>query len=292
MESWLVTGATGQLGSELLLLLGRDAQPKRICAVSRGRSTASPAADARSINLEDHAALEACVREVCPTHLVHVGAMTSVKDCFADPDRAAAVNTVATARLARAALDCCARFVFTSTDMVFDGDGAPYREHDPTAPRSVYGRTKVAAEHEVLAHDGTLVVRLPLMYGFPANNRETTFVKQVKALREHAPLDLFIDEFRTPIALRDAAAALIALARGGDAGVIHVAGPERLSRLQMVERFAIALGVSAVHANPISRLAAAAPEPRPADLSLDGRRFVERYSALVPRPVIAALLAR
>lgn len=287
-----MTGATGQLGGQILDSLIRDGGEKVVWGVSRSRIESDGGVHSRIVDLANPDGLVDVLREAQPTHVLHVGAMTSIAECHANPDLATAVNTVATRCLASAAADCGARFVFSSTDMVFAGDGAPYCEPDPPRPSSQYGRTKAAAERTLFQIPGTLVVRLPLMYGFPVRPRDTTFVRQVAALRAYEKLNLFIDEFRTPIALADAARALIALARGTDTGVLHVAGPERLSRLQLVERFAVALGISAVQANPVSRLSAAGAEPRPADLSLDGRRFVELYPACAPRSVITALLAR
>ena len=176
--------------------------------------------------------------------------------------------------------------------MVFAGDNAPYRESDPPSPRNRYGWTKVAAERELARLEDTLTVRVPLMYGFACTHRETTFAKQIAALRGGQPLRLFTDEYRTPLWLHDAARALIALARSDLTGVIHVAGPERLSRFEMVARFARLLNIPDPNLEPVSRLSIDTPEPRPEDLSLDGSRFVGLFPDLSPRPIHAGALVR
>src|SRR5262249_22294263 len=160
----------------------------------------------------------------------------------ANPDVAKRVNTHATTALGRTGAQVGARLVFSSTDMVFAGDDAPYREADEPRPRSHYGRTKLAAEQALRGLPGCLVVRIPLMFGLPCTSRKTTFADQLAALREGRPLRLFTDEFRTPIHVEDAARALLALARSALTGVIHVAGPERLSRFELVARSAAGLG--------------------------------------------------
>jgi dTDP-4-dehydrorhamnose reductase len=234
----------------------------------------------------------ACFAEFSPTHLLHLGAVTAVGDALRDPATATRVNTNATARLAELCADTGARMVFASTDMVFDGDQAPYAPDAPTAPLSQYGRTKAAAERAVCAMPHVVIARLPLMYGFPATPRPTTFVKQAAALRSGEPLRLFVDEYRTPIGLRDAARALVALATGELTGIVHVAGPERLSRYEMGERFAAALGVQKPNLVGISRTELATTEPRPQDLSLDGSRFAKDFPSVAPGAISAETIGK
>lgn len=287
-ERWIVTGASGQLGGHVLRALERDASDKQVVAFTRGGAIAS-AARSVTVDLADASAVHAAACAHRPTHVVHVGAMTAVGDCHANPERARAINVAGTAALVRAADESGARLVFTSTDMVFDGAAAPYDEAAVPRPTSVYGGTKRDAESVVVRGARALVVRIPLLYGLPLTPRATTFASQLAALRGGRRLTLFTDEFRTPVHLADAAAALVALARSDLAGVIHVAGPERLSRYQLIERVAAGLGIGAAALEPVSRLSYAAAEPRPADLSLDGSRFRALFPALAPRPVDRAM---
>lgn len=284
-ERWLVTGAAGQLGGHVLRVLAGEAGAEELVALVRSDQDSIAAGRAVACDLADLDRLAQVVRALRPTHVAHLGALTAVSDCCADPPRAFRVNVEATRRLAECAADCGARLVFSSTDMVFGGDRAPYHEGDPPAPLSVYGRTKVAAESALRGLDHVLVVRLPLMFGPPATPRATTFAKQMETLRRGETLRLFIDEFRTPVSLADAAAALVALGRSGLSGRIHVSGPERLSRLELVQRAAAALGVATGRLEPASRNSQPAAEPRPADLSLVGERFGRLFPALTPRPV-------
>jgi dTDP-4-dehydrorhamnose reductase len=83
---------------------------------------------------------------------------------------------------------------------------------------------------------------------------------------------LFHDEWRTPLGLRTAARALLAVAGSDVAGLLHVGGPERMSRLEMGQRLAAHLGVPATGIEAVSRRTAAG-EPRPQDTSLDSTRW-------------------
>jgi dTDP-4-dehydrorhamnose reductase len=290
MESWLVTGATGQLAGHLLSALANDPAPKRVVAHSRAAGAhVQPSSETSAVDLLSSTALIDCVQRFHVTHILHTAAMTAVADCHADPAAARRANTDSARSIAHAAQICGARVVFTSTDMVFAGDAAPYREADPPAPLSEYGRTKAAAERELSKFPNTLTVRIPLLFGAPCNARRTTFVAQLDALRNRQPLKLFTDEHRTPLWLPDAAAALLALARSELTSVIHVAGPQRLSRLEMIEQVAAALHIERPNIFPISRLSIESPEPRPADLSLDAAAFRARFPHLAPHTLKQAM---
>lgn len=291
MERWLITGASGQLGGHIVRQLASDPAAKQVTACSNRTDPATFGASPARVDLAELDAVRALVRGIRPTTVIHSGAMTAVADCFANPALARQTNTAATTTLAEECAALGARMVFVSTDMVFGGDHAPYDEGAAPAPLSVYGRTKADAEAAIIALPRTLVVRVPLMYGFACTTRSATFAQQMAAIRARTPLKLFTDEFRTPAWVVDAAHALIGLARSDRAGLIHIAGPERLSRLEMVQRFARFIGVSDPAFEPVSRLSIAGGEPRPADLSLSAARFAGEFPRLVCGPIRAEVFA-
>jgi dTDP-4-dehydrorhamnose reductase len=287
---WLVTGASGQLGGHVVAQLAAQTPAPAICALAGTQPVGSDVAVQR-VDLADAAAVAACVRAFRPTHVLHFGAITAASDAWANPRQADAVNVAGTAALAEAAAECGAYLLYGSTDMVFAGDAAPYNEEATPGPLNVYGRTKLKGEHAVLQQPRTLVVRLPLLYGFPMTTRLTTFAQQMAALLSGQSVRLFVDEYRTPVWLPDAARAVIGLAEHEATGLLHVAGPERLSRLELIARCATLLGVSNDQLIPTARDELAAPEPRPADLSLDDARFRERFPTLAAGPLTAAAVA-
>lgn len=315
-ERWLVTGGTGQLGGHLLRLLRADSAVASVGSLGRSEASQPASADfgnagnapqmpdVRAVgengsaagnrdaplvrftaNLADLDRVVAAVAEFAPTHVIHTAGMTGVGECHADPARSSRINTEATTALAQAATAGGARFVFTSTDMVFDGCHAPYDESATPQPLSHYGRTKAAAEVTVSALSSALVVRIPLLIGLPCNARKTTFADQLDALRAGRPLTLFHDEHRTPLWVEDAARFLIVLARSDVRGIIHLAGPERLSRLDIVARVAARLGIGESGIVPVSRTSIAGAEPRPADLSLNANYSRSLFPALRARSI-------
>ncbi len=266
MQRVLLTGANGLLGGHLLHALNSSMPHATVCALGSPRSAPSPL---ESIDLADLAGVRECVRRFAPTHVLHVAAMTSVAACYADPARAARINVDATCALAEEAAAIGARLLFTSTDMVFAGDAAPYDEHASPAPVNVYGRSKLDAERAITPLPRMLVVRIPLLYGGPVDAaRETTFTQQARSLRSGVALPLFDDEFRTPLFVEDAAAGLLALLCSACVGVMHLPGPRRVSRFDLGLALADALGADRGLLRAVSRDSITAAEPRPRDLSL------------------------
>ena len=269
-QRWLVTGATGQLGAHAVYEL-RMMPDIVVHALSRSPFPDSDNVASSVLGLDDLTALEDCVRQLKPTHILHFGAMTAVGECYKNPEAAQTINVTATALLAKLAGDSGARFLFSSTDMVFDGTSAPYTEQSVRKPLSRYGQSKAAAEDAVLAaNESAVILRPPLMFGYPRVARQTTFVQQMANLRDEKNMTLFHDEYRTPAALVDVANAAIVIAQSDYRGILHVPGPERLSRLEMVSRFADVAGLSHNAIESVSRTSIQFDEPRPEDLSLDG----------------------
>jgi dTDP-4-dehydrorhamnose reductase len=283
----LVTGATGQLGAYLVRELIE--QGCEVVAWGHARPATVAGVEARPVDLADAADVEGAFRDAKPDVVIHAAAMAAVADCARQPERAEAVNTRGTATLAHLCDVGGARLVFASTDLVFDGERAPYREVDPPAPLSVYGRTKAAAERAVLQVAGYTVVRVSLLFGPSLNGKPNFFDHQMVALRGGQPVRLFHDEWRTPLDFSTAAKALISVARSPCGGLLHVGGPEGMSRLEMGRRLAAYLGVETTAIEAVSRTTAGG-EPRPRDTSLDSTRWRDTYHDL-PWPAFEKALA-
>ena len=132
-------------------------------------------------------------------------------------------------------------FLFTSTDLVFDGKNPPYSETSSTNPIMVYGQQKIEAEQKILATNlQAIIARMPLMYGMPANG--LGFMNAwVRNLKEGKQVHCFTDEYRTTLSGNDAAAGLFLLLKKNQKGIFHLGGKESISRfdfaVQMAERF-------------------------------------------------------
>jgi dTDP-4-dehydrorhamnose reductase len=263
----LLTGASGQLGAYLLReLRERD---EEVIAWTGSRTGALFGVPLRPVDLANTDGVASAFAEARPERIIHAAGLTTIAACHREPAQAEQVNTRATVLLAELSGRSRASLLFISTDLVFDGERGWYRETDSPSPLSVYGRTKAAAEQAVLAHPAGAVVRVSLLFGPGLAGRRTFFDEQAAALREGRPCTLFEDEWRTPLGLLPAARALLAVAASDYRGLLHLGGPERLSRLEMGRRLAAFLGCDPSSLVPATRASAASPEPRPRDTSLD-----------------------
>jgi len=290
----LILGASGFLGPHLVRA-GLE-RGWSVHAAARRPQAAAGLAGGRPVVLEPWDALagrglEDLVERVGPTDVVLAAALSRVDECERDPALAARMNTELAARAARESRRRGLRLVHLSTDLVFGQRpprGARYDEEDPPSPMHVYGRTKAAGEAAARAEDpGALVVRLPLLYG-DSGGRGLGATDQVLAALERGerPL-LFTDEWRTPLDAANAARAVLELCAGNTAGLLHLAGPRRLTRHGLGLALLAARGWGAERARAALRAAVRADlgldAVRPSDVALDAARARE----LLGTPLLA-----
>lgn len=219
---WL-TGANGLIGSYLAQTASQCAPGFHVRALTRA-----------DFDLLDFAAVERAFKQDRPKLIIHCAAITVVGEAQKNPELARRVNVDITRFLAGLAGEI--PFVFFSTDLVFDGRKGDYAETDEPNPLHVYGETKLAAEKIVLQNPRHLVVRTSINGGkSPSGNR--AFNEQLRRSLQQAGqgMTLFTDEFRNPIPAVETARAVWELVRKKCAGIYHVAGAEKLSRLQIGE---------------------------------------------------------
>jgi dTDP-4-dehydrorhamnose reductase len=267
----LVTGANGRLGSYLLeRLVGREHE---IIAWSGKSHDQRSGLRVRPVDLTDARALLAAINEADPDVVIHAAAVSSAEVAHRQPDRARAVNVEGTSRLAEWAARNERRLVYTSTDLVFDGTKSWYEEDDPAEPILEYGRSKQAGERPVLALERGVVARMGLLYGPSRSGGTGFFDRALAALQAGTPQTFFTDEYRTPLHYETAARILVRLAESDATGLMHVGGPERLSRFELMRRVATAMGIDSRFVVGNLRSNVPSAESRPADVSLATRRL-------------------
>ena len=292
-----VTGGSGLLGSEIVRRA--HASDRVTSVVATLRRQAPPATDPRRVTWLDvdlaHAgAMERAIQAARPDAVVH----TAVS---AEPSDFASVIVRGSLETARAACGVGARFIHLSSDMVFDGERGPYDEDATPAPITAYGRAKAEAERAVRdAHPGAFIVRTSLLYRLePPDQRTAAWVDDLRAGRGYP---LFTDEVRCPAAAGDLAEALLALVTspGAEAKeaaeatvapprVLHLAGPEPITRYELGRALLAVLGYDPDLARP-GRIADAGLV-RPRSLVLLSRSTPEWLTARL-RPLAEVASAR
>lgn len=208
---------------------------------------------------------------------------------YSPVDRAITVDGARVAASAAAAVG--ARFVFTSTDLVFDGRAGNYTEQMPATPLMPYGQMKIQAEAAVKdAAPGAIILRPSLIAGESGIMLRPAY--ECAALMRGQPIDLFVDEWRSPVHVDDVARAAWELCVSELSGTFHLGGPERLTRFEL-GRIVCAL----YKFDPALLREARRPEDRPRDTSLNSARLVSflgwapRSLGALAQPVAAAARA-
>ena len=276
---WLVTGARGQLGTDLV----RALDGAEVTALGRAE-----------LDIADAPAVDETLQTWAAggEHLVVVNAVayTDVDGAQADEDRAFAVNADGPAALAAACGQVGATLVHVSTDYVFAGDAeTPYEVDSPTGPRSVYGASKLAGEQRIRAGLAAhYVVRSAWVYGDVGRN----FVKTMARLQVQRPtVDVVDDQRGSPTWSADLAAALVTLARSGAPfGTYHCTNGGETTWCGLARAVFAELGADPRRVRPCSTAQYPRPAPRPAYSVLSDRSW--RAAGLPPlRPWRDALAA-
>jgi dTDP-4-dehydrorhamnose reductase len=288
--SWLVTGARGQLGQDLLALLAVRPEDE---VVGLGRA---------ELDLTDEHAVRGTARDwlaraqadgrraVC----LNAAAYTAVDAAETDEATAAVVNGDAPGWLAQelaAAPGGPARLVHVSTDYVFDGTAtSPYPVDAPVAPRSAYGRTKAAGERAVLAAGGdSTVVRTAWVWSRHGTNFVTTMIRLAA---EHDTVSVVDDQVGAPTLSADLAAGLVALGERPEPAppVLHLTGAGETSWHGFARAVFTAIGADPARVLPTTTAAFPRPAPRPAYSVLDLHAWTDA-GLPTPRPWHEALTA-
>jgi dTDP-4-dehydrorhamnose reductase len=265
----LITGASGFLGWHLCRLAQGQWQ---VHGTYHRHPNALIGGELHSIDLTQKADVQALLRQLQPDAVIHTAALSQPNRCEQNPDLSHAINVEATQTLAEFCGKAGVPFVFTSSEQVFSGQSAPYQEADLPDPINCYGRHKAEAEQWIQQlHPRAVICRMPLMYGPPSPTAESFVQGFIRTLKTHKPLSLFVDEYRTPAYVEDAAnGLLLALVKGS--GILHLGGPERISRYNFGLILAEIFELDSAFIKPCRQADVPMPAVRPADVSTSNQR--------------------
>lgn len=272
----LVTGGSGQVARAVEDLAG--ARP----VVRVGRP---------ELDFDRPEGLRRILDEARPALVVNAAAYTAVDKAETEPDAADRANRDGPARLAGWCAEAGVPLIHISTDYVFDGlKGAPYVETDPTGPTGVYGTTKLAGEHAVMASGArAIVLRTSWVYAASGKNFVLTMLN---AARKTSQLRVVADQRGCPTAAADLAAAILAIAdrlgdgwQDGFGGIYHAAGSGETTWHGLAEAI---FARAERHGLPRPTVAAIAtadwptPARRPPDSRLDCGKLSHRFGLRLP----------
>lgn len=254
----VVTGAGGMLGRDVLRCAGDGA-----IGLTR-----------RDLDVTDREAVRAALRALRPSVVVNCAAWTAVDDAETREADALAVNGTAVRHLAEASAEAGCALVHVSTDYVFDGHArVPYAEGAAPAPRTAYGRTKLAGERavlEILPERG-YVVRTGWLYGTGGGNFVRTMMR-LEAARD--TVDVVDDQRGQPTWSADVAVRLVRLV-GAPPGVYHATNSGDGTWYDLARETFRLLGADPARVRPATSASFPRPAPRPAYSVLGHARWRE-----------------
>ncbi len=232
------------------------------------------------LDLSDLASIPGVIERVRPQVILNAGAHTAVDRCESEPDLARRLNAEAVAVLAESADRLGALFVQISTDYVFDGQGTrPYREEDPTGPRSVYGRTKLEGEAAAASAPQHLIARTSWLYDAWGKNFYRTMLNAAAQGRSLRVVD---DQRGTPTSCRAVARQLEVAMREGWRGLVHVTCAGETTWHGFAAELFRQHGL-APELKPCPSTEYPLPAPRPAYSVLEGGKRARLGSDVMPR---------
>jgi len=269
MGKLLVTGASGFLGWNLC----RMAQGRwDVYGLARRNQNQLQGVDLRRADLTRFKEIKENLQEIRPDALIHAAAESNPNFCQLYPAASHGINVEATLNLASLCADLRIPFAFISSDLVFNGLKPPYSENDPVCPVCIYGEQKAEAERAVLErYPRALVCRMALMFGDAGQGAASFIQPLINDMKNGRQINLFTDEFRTPVSATNAAQGIL-LALSKTNGIVHLGGLERICRFDFGKLLRDILGAPNARLNACTRQSIEMAAPRPADVSLSSSR--------------------
>ena len=248
--TWLVLGANGQLGQELINLL-------------KTRNIEAIGTDQKEIDFTKPNEIAEKLKKLNPSHIVNCGAYTQVDKAEEEPELANLINAQAVGVIAKFAAKEKIPFVHISTDYVFDGTAtSPYLENEKVNPKSVYGSSKALGEKETIDNNSSAyILRTAWVYGEYGNNFPKVIAKKLK---NNEQLNVVNDQIGSPTWTFDLASAIVeVLEKKPEPGIYHVTNSESCSWFQFAQEIAKSINADINLVKPTDSKSFVRPAVRP-----------------------------
>ncbi|WP_096156574.1 dTDP-4-dehydrorhamnose reductase [Bacillus sp. FJAT-45066] len=264
----LVTGYTGQLGYDVV-------------EIGKTQGHDMIGVGSRDLDITNESSVMAFVEDIKPEAIIHCAAYTAVDKAEDDKENAWAVNVLGTKYLAAAAKSADAKFIYISTDYVFDGSGnTPFKETDQPNPIGYYGQTKYEGEQLVQQIvDKWFVVRISWVFGRNGNNFVKTMLRLAETRQE---LNVVGDQYGSPTYTYDLAKVLLEMVQTDKYGIYHVSNEGYCNWAQFAEEIFAQSNLD-VRVNHITTEEYPTRAKRPKNSRMSKEKLVEKGFHPMPR---------
>lgn len=223
----LVLGASGLIGDYLLT----HVRERGWEAIGTSFSQREPGLV--TLDLRDEGSLARLIEREKPSIIFQPAANANVEYCEEHPTETHEVNVVPVRTLVRLLRNTAIRYVYFSSDYVFDGKNGPYREEDTPNPQSEYARQKLECEKIILSDlPNALIIRTTGVYGWERQGKNF-IVRLLQTLVRGGKVQTLTDLIGSPSYASDVAMATVELSEKAPNGIYHVSGPELMNRLDL-----------------------------------------------------------
>lgn len=265
----LITGGSGLLGQYLNLSLSETHEILTVYNSNAGNCNYFKSV---KIDLRNFSELKKIIFDFQPDVIIHSAAITSalldgsytLNDYYQN-------NVIVTKNLAEISSQIKARMIYISTDLVYDGNRGSYlSENSKLNPASPYAESKLIGEEKVKDNtDDFVILRLALLIGFGLNHSRSHYQQVFENLKANKPVNLFVDQFRSPISLKEASKTIKKIIKLNiPADIYNLGGKDRLSRFSLGELLADKFNFDKSLLIP-TKLADVIQVPKVKDVSLD-----------------------
>ena len=276
----LVTGASGLLGANMVLAL----LPKNynVIAVSKNNVVRSKRIKSYQLDLIDKYAVFELMQREKPSGVIHCAALTNLDYCENNSQEALLNNAKMPQIIAEAAKEVGAKFVYISTDSVFDGITGNYNENDTTNPLNVYANSKLQGEEMVrdISADN-LIVRVNI-YGWNAQEKQSLGEWMLWQLEKNIEFNGFQDVIFNPLLVNDLSDIIIKMMEKSLFGVFNLGSSNSCSKYEFGQKIAKIFGLSQKLVRASSSDSVVFKTPRPKNTTLSTEKIEKELGMKMP----------
>lgn len=240
MKRVLIVGGTGFIGGNIAKL---SREQSRVFVFGHTNLHEFDRIDHKRVDITSREELLAAMDEVAPEVVVNAAAISKIDFVEKNQDLAWKVNVLGAEHVAEGCKANNAKYIFFSSDAVFDGTAELYSEQDAPNPVNFYGKTKAEAERRALSiHPDSVVIRISLVLGYPVTGGNALYLSLEDHLRRGEGIAVPTQEVRTPVDVLTLCESALELAENDYTGIIHIGSTESISRYHLVRKVAQAMG--------------------------------------------------
>lgn len=247
MRKLLVFGGSGFIGGNIVSHAKQNGWD--VLATGKKHVNEDSGIHIREVDITDRKAVHAIIEEFSPDAVVNACAIANIDKAETERDLAWSVNVLGARNIAESCAKYSIRHIFFSSDAVFSGEEDFYSEEDVPQPVNYYGKTKAAAEKEILSvFPEAVVIRISFVMGFHKTGGVSYLIWLKNKLKEGGEIISPKEEIRTPIDVMTLSDVVLEIAENQIRGFIHIGSTDSINRYDLTKKLIHFLGDGSCHA--------------------------------------------